>query len=412
MSDPVAPDHPTALLDPRRPDFTARRFEVLAALRAESPVAFVPALGCWAVTSMREARTVLGDPHRFRSGGAFGASSHLADAARAIYDVDRPLFAAIHLNTDGDLHARLRAPMTAAFRPQRMRALQPDVDAEVAGLAERLFADGPAADLVARLARPLPMRTICRLLGLPLDHDTRMAAWNDAYAMYPVPTLPPAVQVGVAERLAEFEDYVRAVVHRRVPLAPGLVTELLDGRTAGAHDLTDDELVGSLGSIIFAGHETTVGTLANAFTRLLGDRALWADLAAGRADLDALTEEVLRLDTSVIGLYRVTAGPTDLGGVALPAGALLWVSYGAANRDPGAFARPDTLQPGRPRSSEQITFGHGVHYCIGAALARAQIRAALAAVPARHPALRLAGPVEELPNQALRSTLAVPVTAG
>ena len=407
----MLPTDPATLLDPARPDFAASRFEILAALRAEAPATFVPAIGAWAVTRMAEVREVLGRPERFRSGGAFSASGHLVAEARALYDVDRPLFTAIHINTDRPLHTRLRTPMTAAFRPQRMRALEAGVRAEITRLADHLFDDTPVADLVARLARPLPMRTICRLLGLPLEHDERLEAWNEAFAMFAVPSLPPVVQIDVAARLAAFEDYVRDAVEGRMPLAPGLITELLDGRRAGAHDLNDDELVGSLAGIIFAGHETTVSTLANGFTRLLRDRTTWTALADGSADADAVTEEILRLDTSVIGLYRVATEEVDLGGVIIPGEALLWISYAAANRDPEAFGRPDELRPGRDHATRHVTFGHGIHYCIGEALARTQVRCAVAELPARYPTLRLVDDVSELPNHALRSTLAVPVSA-
>jgi hypothetical protein len=160
---------------------------------------------------------------------------------------------------------------------------------------------------------------------------------------------------------------------------------------------------------VFAGHETTVSTLSNAFVRLLRDRALWAELATGRAAVDDLAEELLRVDTAGIGLFRSTAAPVRLDGVDLPAGAKLWVAFGAANRDPEVFASPDAVLPGRDRVRESLTSGTASTPASAPRWPRAQVRIALSAVPRAFPALRLAGEVGETPNFVIRSTPHVPV---
>ena len=144
--------------------------------------------------------------------------------------------------------------------------------------------------------------------------------------------------------------------------------------------------------------------------RLLREPDLWTALREGAVDVAALGEELLRLDTSVIGLFRSTGAATRLGGVDLPADVPLWVAFGAANRDPHVFDDPDALTPGRPSIKEQMTFGHGRHVCIGAALARAQITLAITALPRTHPRLRLVGGVSELPDHVLRATPELLVT--
>jgi cytochrome P450 len=225
-----------------------------------------------------------------------------------------------------------------------------------------------------------------------------------------VPGLPEAAYVEAARQFAAFDAHVRDIVTGDLDgVGDGLVRTLVEGRRDGAHDLSEDELVGDIANVVFAGHETTVSTLSNAFVRLLRDRGLWVDLAAARAPVDDLAEELLRVDTAGIGLFRSTAAPVRLAGVDLPAGAKLWVAFGAANRDPAVFASPDAVLPGRARGHDTLTSGHGIHACIGAALARTRVRIALSAVPRAFPALRLAGEVGETPNFVIRSTPHVPV---
>jgi cytochrome P450 len=380
------------------------RYEQLAGLRAGSPVAFVPSLGMWAVTGYDEVREVLADPVRFTSGGSYIPTANLPAEALAAYPATGPLWQHSMVSADGDQHRRLRTAMTRAFTARRVRSLAPDIREDAELLAGRLLA-GDGGDLVEGFTRPLPSRTIARFFGLPVEEAPRFSAWSDAFLVPQVPGLPPEAYVGAAHCFAEFDAYVRHALTAGEPdLRPGIIADLVAGAREGLHDLTEDELVGDVANVVFAGHETTVSTLTNMFVRLLRDRALWSGLAAGTADLPPLAEELLRLDTSGVGLFRTCPSATVLAGVAIPAGARLWVSFAAANRDPAAFAEPNELRPGRPRTPEPLTFGRGVHGCIGTALARVQVQVALEVLPRLAPDLRLAGPVVEMPNFVIRSS--------
>jgi cytochrome P450 len=409
----ITPPTPSAAadrLDPTSTTLADDRFTVLADIRRESPVAFVPAIGMWAVTGHAEVKEVLADPQRFPSGGGYGLPRHLPAEARAVYDLDRPLWAYALIGTDGDLHRRLRSPLTAAFTARRVAQVEPLIAQDAAQLLDALFEDSETPDLFARFVRPLPSRTIARFFGLPLADAPRFSAWSGAFLTMQVPGLPTATYVAAATQFAEFDAYVRDLVTGDPgALGDGIVRTLLTGRRDGSHDLTEDELVGDIANVVFAGHETTVSTLSNVFVRLLRDRDLWDGLCAGSVDVTALREELLRLDTSVIGLFRTTATATRLGGVDLPGGVPLWVVYGAANRDPDVFDAPDAVAPGRPSIKQQMTFGYGRHVCIGAALVRAQLTLAITALPRAHPGLRLADDVAELPNHFNRTTPALPV---
>lgn len=396
--------------DPASPSFATDRFDVLAALRAQAPVVFVPAIGMWAVTGHAAVREVLADPVRYRSGGTYLPSDHLPPSAFAVYPADGPLWRYSMVSSDGEQHRRLRAPMARAFTARRVHALEAVVTADADALLAGLFADDGPADLFRRFAQPLPSRTVARFVGLPVEEAERFTAWSDAFLVPQVPGLPEAAYVGAAHQFAEFDAYVRRFVSGDLDgIGDGVVRALVEGRRDGTHDLTEDELVGDIANVVFAGHETTVSTLSNVVVRLLRDRATWAALADGTAPVDALVEELLRIDTAGIGLFRSTAEPVRLHGVDLPAGARLWVAFGAANRDPAVFTDPDTADPGRPRIRDSLTFGHGIHACIGAALARLQVRIAITALPRAYPDLRLVGEVAETPNFVIRSTPHVPV---
>ncbi|MPQ98871.1 cytochrome P450 [Modestobacter sp. I12A-02628] len=398
--------------DPMSPSFAAERFALMSELRAQAPAVFVPGIGMWAVTGYDAVREVLGDEERFPAGGGYNALRHLSAEARAVYPVDGPLFAYAVISTDDPLHARLRAPMTAAFSPRRVQALDAVVraDAEqIAGqVAARVQEQGQAVDLYEQVCRRLPPRTICRVFGLPVEEAPRFSAWSASFIALQVPGLPIEAQVQAMTDIAEFDAYVRDIVTGDLSgLDDGVLRTLVEGRRDGTCDLTEDELVGNLANVLFAGHETTVGTMSNMLVRLLRDRDHWAALAAG-ADPAPLLEELLRIDTSVMGLFRSTAAATRVDGVEVPAGAPLWVAFGAANRDPRAFDRPDEVLLDRPRTPVPLTWGHGAHYCIGTALARQQLRAVMTALPRACPALHLVGDVVEVPNHIARVSVAIP----
>lgn len=398
--------------DPRRPRFTADRFPLLAQMRSEAAVTFLPALHVYAVTRWQEVRDVLGDSVLFASSEAFSAGVHLAPEAVAIYPLTSPLFAYNLINVDKPLHKRLRDPLMAAFSLKRVQSLAPTVTADIEDLLGSMAAAGGKADLLTAFCKPLPVRTICRLLGVPLADADKLRGWSDALIAFQTPGLPLDVQVGAAHGLCALESYLRALVAEKTAMPDdGLVSALIAGRAAGENDLSDDELVADIGVVFFAGHETTINTLANAFHELLIQRSQWDAVAAGSVDPDALVDELLRHDTSVMGLYRRATADAVIGGVPVPQGATLWVSYSAANRDPRKFDDPETLRLGRENARQHLTFGSGVHYCIGPLLARLQMREAVTRAAARFPAMRLVpgASVPEIPHHGLRAPITLPV---
>ena len=405
---------PTAAeqFDPRNPEFTAGRFSLLAQMRSEAAVTFLPALHVYAVTRWQEVRDVLGDPVTFASSEAFSAGVHLAPEAVEIYPLTSPLFAYNLINVDKPLHKRLRDPLMAAFSMKRIQSLAPLVIADIEDLLDAMAASGDQADLLTAYCKPLPLRTICRLLGVPVADADKLRGWSDALIAFQTPDLPVEVQVGAAHGLCALESYIRAIIAEKTAMPDnGLISALIAARAAGENDLSDEELVADIGVVFFAGHETTINTLANAFHELLIQRPQWEAVVAGTVDPENLTDELLRHDTSVMGLYRRATVDAMIGGVSVPQGATLWVSYAAANRDPAKFDAPEMLQLGRENARQHLTFGSGVHYCVGPLLARLQVREAITRAAGRFPAMCLApgALVPEIPHHGLRAPITLPV---
>ena len=418
----IAPDTTSAAeqFDAHNPHFTRDRFALMAQMRADSPVTWVPSLGVYAVTRWQDVRDVLGDAATFASSGAFSGGVHLAPEATAIFPLSSPFFAMNLINVDKPLHKRLRDPLMAAFHIKRMNALLPTIIADVDELLETMLldavaahgGDAPRADLLTMLCKPLPLRTICRLMGIPINDAPRLSLWSDALIAFQTPGLPVEVQIEAAQGLRALEDYVRElIVEKTARPDEGLVSALIEGRAKGENDLSDDELVADIGITFFAGHETTVNTIANSLISLLENRAQWDAIVAGTLDADNLVEELLRHSTSVMGLFRRATKDTEIGGVSVPQGAIIWVSYGAANRDPAKFEAPDELRCPRDNAKAHLTFGHGAHFCIGPMLARLQLREAIIRAAQRFPEMRLASDemIGEIPVHGLRAPFAVPV---
>lgn len=406
--------HPTAAeqFDPSNQRFTADRFTLLAQMRSEAPVTFLPALQVYAVTRWQEVHDVLGDAVTFASSKAFSAGVHLAPEVSAIYSLTSPLFAYNLINVDKPLHTRLRDPLMAAFSPKRIQSLAPTVIADVEHLLDAIAASGDQTDLLLSFCRPLPVQTICRLLGVPLADAEKLSAWSDALIAFQTPGLPVEVQVGAAQGLRALDNYVRAMIALKTATPDdGLISALVASRAAGENDLSDDELVADIAIVFFAGHETTINTLANALHSLLHRHDYWKAVAAGTVDAENLCDELLRHDTSVMGLYRRATVDTAIGGVPVPQGATVWVSYGAANRDPALFDVPEMLQCPRGNARQHLTFGYGAHYCVGPLLARLQLREAVTRTASRFPDMRLepSAIIPEIPHHGLRAPITLPV---
>ena len=337
------------------------------------------------VTRHDDVKAVLADHTRFsntRPPGFGGVGGALSDAEQARAQAGNLLA------NDPPEHHRLRRMLTPEFTLRRINRLEPRVVAIVDEHLDAMAKAGPPTDLVAGFALPIPSLVICELLGVPYadreDFQRRSARQLD-------------LSLSIPERLGlarQGREYMHSLVSR-ARRTPG--DDIL-GMLVREHgdELTDDELVGIAGLLLLAGHETTSNMLGLGVLALLRHPEQLAAVRDDPAAVGPAVEELLRwLSIVHSGIPRITTTDVEVAGVAIPKGQLVFVSLPSANRDPALVEAPETLDIGRGTAGH-LAFGHGVHHCLGAPLARMEMRIAFPALLRRFPALTLAEPFEDV----------------
>lgn len=358
-------------LAPDGHDLASNPYPVYAALRTKGAVhrVLVPGSGeSWLVVTHDAARAALTDPRL--SNDIRHSASWRGDGGHAI---GRNM-----LQTDPPHHTRLRRLVAARFTAGSVAALRPRIEAVALGLLDALPERG-TADLVARYALPLPVTVICDLLGVPTTDRAAFHAWSDELVM---PTSPEAATAAVAALTGYLADLIAP---GRAERATGLLGDLVT-----ASDLTSEELLGMAFLILVAGHETTVDLISGTVHALLTHPDQLALLRADPALTEAAVEESLRYNSPVHATaFRFATQPLDIGGTRIEAGDSVLVSLAAASRDPLRFPEPDRFDLRRPTRGH-LGFGHGLHHCLGAPLARAETAVALRLLLRHRPTLAFA----------------------
>ncbi|WP_425575942.1 cytochrome P450 family protein [Streptomyces axinellae] len=358
------------------------------------------------VTGYAEARQALGDPRLSKDTAAFFADK---DSARRLH----PAVTRNMLAGDPPQHTRLRKLVTRAFTTGAVAALRPFIARVTDDLLDRWPAPG-RVDAVAGLAMPLPVTVICELLGVPLADRADIRRWSADLFAAGEPERTDAASHAMAAYLTDL------IAAKRSRPGEALLDRLIAVRDDGDR-LSEDELVAMAVLLLVAGHETTTNFLGNALLALLprpSERPAGGATAVERLRRDPETllpralDELLRHGSPVsTATFRYATEPLTLGGTRIPAGAQVLVGIGAANRDPARFTAPDRLDLARDATGH-LSFGHGIHRCVGAPLARAEAEIALRKVLTRFPRLRLALPPADLtprPTRLVHGLTALPL---
>jgi len=273
---------------------------------------------------------------------------------------------------------------------KRVTAMIPVIEAAAARLLDGV-AGQTEFDLVAALAFPLPATVVFSLMGVPEQDYAQLKQWCGYRAALSFGRPPAGDQVEIATSMAAYRGYMRDLVRAKAD-QPGddLASDLIAIHREDPGRLILDEIASILFSLSFAGHETTTGLVGNTVRRLLEDPGRWADIVREPDLLPAAVEETLRYDPSVTVWRRVTTRPVTLAGVALPAGARLFLWLAAAGRDEEAFDRPGEFDLHRTGAENHLAFGKGLHFCLGANFGRLEAQIAIAELARRYPRLRLA----------------------
>jgi len=387
-------------------------FAKVRELGAVHEVTLVDGHVAWLVVGYDEARAALNDPRLSKDmHAAFARGGDIVAEG-----LPGPAFARHMLSVDPPDHTRLRRLVSSAFYARRIEALRPRVQAIVDSLLDAIAARGPSTrvDLVASFAFALPFSVVCELLGVPEQDRVPLGRGL----------------TGLLVPIANSDDYARAkaaseqvvamlgalVDTKQGALGDDLVSGLISARD-GAERLTTQELLSTIFQLVVAGHDTTASLIGNSIVALLRNPEQLAKLRAVPGKVATMVEESLRYDAPVPhSTFRYAVEPVDIGGVTIPAGAQVIICLAAANRDPARYENAETFDIDRP-AAPNLAFGHGIHFCLGAGLARMEGQIALTSLLRRFPQLQLAVPFEDLhwdhgDGLVLRGLSELPVTPG
>ncbi|MGW5688096.1 cytochrome P450 family protein [Nonomuraea sp. NPDC003754] len=383
------------------PEFSRNPYAVYAPLRGEGPVFpidFPPGFEAYLIIDHEHGRAALNDPRLSKDMQRFG------DYFRAIATEDDLLFDANMLSSDPPDHTRLRRIVSKAFTPRRVEELRPRVQQITDELIDA-FAGG-RAELLDAFAFPLPIIVICELLGVPPEDRDLFREWS---ALLVNPTFEPdEVERRRAAARATTGYFRDLTEQRRAAPRDDLISALVS-----LDELTEKELLSTLSLLLIAGHETTVNLIGNGVLALLRNPGQLELLRARPELLPNAVEEFLRYDGPVErSTPRFAAEDLEIAGTRIPRGAMVHISLGAVGRDPAVVAAPDTLDITRA-DTRHLAFGHGIHFCLGAPLARMEGQIAIGTLLDRLPGLALGCAEEELSwrltGSVVRGLAALPV---
>nr|WP_039938757.1 cytochrome P450 [Streptomyces himastatinicus] len=397
-------------------EFATDPYPAYAWLREHAPVhrtTLPSGIDAWLVTRYADARQALADARLSKNPQRHSESAH-ARGKVGIPGEQRADLMTHLLNIDPPDHTRLRRLVSKAFTPRRVAAFAPRVRELTDDLIDA-FADRKEADLIHEFAFPLPIYAICDLLGVPREDQDDFRDWAATMIRH-----GGGPRGGVARAVKKIRAYLAELIHRkRAALGNDLMSDLIRASDHGDH-LTENEAAAMAFILLFAGFETTVNLIGNGLYALLrhpGQRArLQRALEEGDEELLATgVEELLRYDGPVeMATWRFATEPVTIGGQRIAEGEPVLVVLAAADRDPERFADPDVLDLSRT-DNQHLGYGHGIHYCLGAPLARLEAQTALATLLRRIPDLRLAVEPDDLRWRGgliMRGLRTLPVTWG
>jgi cytochrome P450 len=398
---------PEQMITEIAPEYVQDPYPLYAALREQAPVTKVRMPGgvvSWLVTRYEDVRAALADPRLHKNYHElleFNPDVELPPTSRV------EAIEAHMLNRDPPDHTRLRKLVSKAFTPRRIEALRPRIEQITAELLDSVD-PATTVDLLEAVAFPLPVTVICEMLGMPPEDRNDFRGWTQI--MVGTPGVAPDAFAAAAS--AMFAYNTQLLASKRARPGDDLLSALIQARDEG-ESLSENELLSAMFLLLLAGHDTTVNLIATGMVGLLDHPAELARLRTDPSLIQRAVEELLRYANPVNhATYRFAASDVTIGGTVIPRGDLVLVAVGSANRDPERFPSPDVMDLSRD-SGGHVAFGYGIHYCLGAALARMEGEIAFRGLLERFGDISLAVPRESLrfrPGTLIRGLESLPVT--
>ena len=377
------------------PNYLSNPYPELERLNAEQPVFYSEKLGLLVVTRMGDVVEIFREHDVFSSANVQDPIYPVCERATEILSAEDFNPIAVMSNRQEPDHKRIRKFTREGFSGRRMKMLEPYIRRRSQELIDAMLEQGSSAEFVSSFGHPLPGQIIFRFIGFPESDDERLISWTSNRLAFTWGQPSEGEQVDIAENMLRYWRYCREfVASRRLERADDLTSELLDAHDTNPDELTYAEVESIIYGLSFAGHEIVSNYLSNMLLALLPRRGDWQAICDDPALIPNALEEVLRFDSPQTSWRRVTNHDTEFAGVKIPAGTQIFLSLGAANHEADEFESPADFDIRRKNARKHISFGHGIHFCLGARLARLEAQIALEALSARIPSLQLAGSQE------------------
>lgn len=359
-----------------------------AQLRQEEPMTFNPALRAYLVSRYDDVRFILSHPELFSSKDAFNfLPLEIHEQTLAELRKGYPL-EPVPLVCEGTRHSRMREPLQKALSLTRVRAMEAFIRETGTRIIDGFIHDGKA-EIISQFAYPFPLEIILTILGIPREDLEMVKKWSNEVQKLILLPLPQEQQVECARQFVALQHYYAHLIEeKRKNPVEDLISDLIHHREAGEEPLSDTDLINLINGSVIAGHETTTHLIGSGLVLLLEEPGRWQALREHPDQIPQAIEEILRLRGPVQGFIRTTTQDVTVGGQALPAGTRLLALYASGNRDESRFPQADRFVMDR-QPSQHLAFGHGIHFCVGASLARLEGRIALEILTQRLPSMRL-----------------------
>lgn len=388
-------------------------FPAYKELREEEPVMWDDRINMFVVSRYEDVKGVFEDWETFSSKDAQQPIRPLCPAAKKVLEEGEfTTYSGLSARIPPD-HTRIRAVATKAFTPRRYKVLEPFIRENADRLIDEMVAKGGnEGDILPDIAFDLPTITIFTLIGVPHDMIEQVKEWATSRAVLTWGVLTDDEQVYHARNMVEYWNYCQKLVaDAHVTPGDNLVTDLVNLQEAG-EEITDHEIASFLYSLLFAGHETTTTLISNSVRQMMLNTDAWEAIKADPKKIPGAIEEILRTAGSIFAWRRTAMKDAVIGGVDIPKDSHILLVMGSANRDPEMFENPDKFDIERENARNHLSFGFGIHYCIGNMLGKLQTRVALEELAAKLPNMKLkeGASAEYGDNLSFRVPLTVPVT--